>query len=339
MIVYSELGDSRALLALENYYILSISMMSSADQAEYSTDEEEQNEAFETIRELLYDLDEPPEEEAEEDTMSAYTPGPRRLELTLERAGSNHRRQFVVVKAFPPSNTIKDYGLVGRYRGVDGNLEYACTGGISSAVWNIVKIQEFRSNTSSSVITHHGTDKHRQSKAWRKVVEFYDKMSSGESKVIEKWDEDEPDTHYVYGNYNPYQGSYYSRTPEAYKPLIGEVRVAGDEIGAKIYLEQAEAAVKLDQELQGRTIQEYLEEVDSRQKKSPEAPPAQATGKSRTNTGTTPAQDSQSGGSRVRNSSTCSNCGSPACSGCLDCDDNEDFWQGTWGPYISGMMH
>ncbi|MBD3260770.1 MAG: hypothetical protein GF334_03700 [Candidatus Altiarchaeales archaeon] len=345
VIGYSQLNGAKALLALENYYILSISMSLEGavqpDYADYSPEEEEQNEAFQTLREILYDLTDEQDSEVGEEKMSASTVGPKRIEVDLERACEPFtRKSFVVANAFPPSAAFPEYQLLGRYRDGFGYLDKHCTGGVSNQVWNIVKIQEISAGTRASRITYYAVNKHRQDSAWKKVADFYNGLSKTQKKLIENWQE-EDEEYYGYGPYSGGAYDHWNRSPSYYKSMVGEVRVAGDEIGAKIHLQQSEAFVKLSDALKGRSIQEYLEEVDASQKKSEagageeKSVPADTT-KVSSAPGTN--KDNQRGSHGHGPRGPCPDCGSLVCSGCLD-PDEEARSRGPWGAQVSRMMH
>lgn len=327
-------------LCLEHYYITSIFWRSQpgapVDDVGFGTSDEEQNEAFETIQELLtYEEDEEETEDNGSEEMRAKVPGPKRMEVELEQKGSpTVKRHVVVTEIFPPTGQFKYWSMSGRLKvSTTGKFESFMTRGMNSHEWKIAKVDTYAGGYSHLKTVFYSSDL-RQDEAWRDIEKFYKPMHMAEKKVIENWTstalnvlDDDEDEAYLYGGYGGggYHGThYYNRTPSAYQPVVGFARVAGDEIGAKIYLEQMESLVQNDEDTyhyDGQTLQEYLEIMEASEKKETAEEEAEqssaATGE--TSTGATSEGGGGTGSARGNGASaSCSDCGSPVCEGCIE---------------------
>lgn len=323
-------------LCLEHYYITSIFWRSQpgapVDDVGFGTSDEEQNEAFETIQELLtYEEDQEETEDNGSEEMRAKIPGPKRLEVELEqRASSTVKRHVLVTEIFPPTGEFKYWSMSGRIKvSTTGKFETFVTRGMNNNEWRIVKVDTFAGGYSHLKTVFYSSDL-RQDEGWREVEKFYKALQPSEKKVIENWSppgvsalDDDEDEAYLYGGYGGggYGGGshYYNRTPSTYQPVVGFARVAGDEIGAKIYLEQMESLVQNDEDTyhyEGQTIQEYLEIMEASEKKDEAEEEAEESSATSTSTSEGSSGDSSTRGNGT--GSPCVDCGSPSCPGCID---------------------
>lgn len=318
-------------LRLENYYIKSIFWRSRADApveaVGFGISEEEQNEAFETIQELLtYEEDQEEAEEDRREEMRTNVPGPKRMEVALEqRACRAVKRQVLVTEIFPPTQTFKYWSASGRIKvNNTGKFESFITRGMSSKEWKLVKVETFAGGGGPQKIVFYNNTV-RQDEGWRSVEKFYGALRTPEKKVIENWFQsnasalDDEDEEYLYGSYGG--GVHYpQRAPHTYQPPVGFVRVSGDEIGAQIYLKQMEEIVQGGEGTylyEGQTLQEYLEIAEASEKKG-EAGEEEASSATTEETGAFEENGEDSGVRRSGADPTCVNCGSPSCPGCLN---------------------
>jgi hypothetical protein len=234
---------------METYYITNIwwrpNPQGPLDIVGFSHNQEEQNEAFETLQELLG----MEEEEREEEPMT--TPGPKRIEVELKQKQSpTVVRHLVVTKAIPPKNHFKDHSLSGRlYKDSTGELEKFITPGMSSNLWKITCIKEFPGGIGAPTTTHYQEFAiARQDAAWERIANYIALLKPAEVKVIENWDceavqsiLDDEDDMYGYGyGYGVHMASkpnahWTNRAPSHYTPPpppVAMLRMCGDEIGA-----------------------------------------------------------------------------------------------------------
>lgn len=299
----------------------------------FGTGDEEQNEAYETLEQLLGVPEEEPEEVGREEAMKASIAGPKRIEVDVIQSHSPQiKRRIVVTDVMPPEGEFRHYSLSGRIKVcTTGKYETKISTGMSDQNWKITRVETYAGGYShlSTVLYNEGT---RQEEAWKRVYDFYHKLQPAEKRVIENWDtgaassvldDDEDDLYAGYAGYPGYGhggGHYYQRTPQAYKPIVADVRVCGDEIGAKLYREQAEKEVQQPDEVQGIDIRAYLDAQDLREKKEEAGAEAEEAPATSTPATTDISKGDSGNGSagRGRPSAPCSVCGSPICMGCLE---------------------
>lgn len=263
-------------LCMENYFVLGIRWSPGPgqplDDVGFAHDEEEQNEAFETLQQLL-DMEEREPEENEEDSMTSVA-GPKRMELELKQKHTpTVIRKLVVTYAVGPSGSFKSYVCHGRLYKENGQLDRFQTQGMNSDLWNISSIKTYPGGISPPVTAYIGQyNLVRTNDAWEKVATFLEGLQPSELSVIDKWqpawvDDDEDDiygygaAHYTNRVPNHYQhgGGAYSNT---YKPPVGLLRTSGDDIGALIHKETCELILEQPVEHQEMDILEYLEKKD-----------------------------------------------------------------------------
>lgn len=245
------LGSTMSDLNLENYYIVwlewTLDNTSQVIEKEtFDVEPESQNHAVEMIQQILK-ADGVTVDSQEKDKGM----GPKRMEVVVRRFGgglahNEQEKKIVVTSILPPSGTFM-YTLRGRSWWPTTKALGKEAEPFHSNMWWIKTIETHHSSSASSYITYSTSDRDTP---WKKVEEFYENLTSSEIQVIKNWvpepskiispyDNDFSDD-YGYG----YGGNYYSKGPSYYQPVAAAYRVSGDEIGAKIYLEQMERLVK-----------------------------------------------------------------------------------------------
>jgi len=335
----TELGNSGTIssLNLKNYYITNIWWRydgeATTDTMVFSHGEEEQNEAFETILELLGDEFEE-EEIGSGEEMIAINGQPRRIEvlLTMISSPTVGRKVLVldVMNTFGPRN-LKT--LSGRTWKPDGTLEKFKSSGMNDAVWCIKELRRFKAEQSRPVITHIGfADTSRQIKAWEDLVAFTRSLNSFERSVLENWmpaDDDDGDEGSLYG-----QGTHWTkRYPQhdenpnitTTKPQPAMFRVSGDNLGKIIHLSTAEKEVSRPTDERQLPLKEYLEKkAEAGSATSEVGVEVSATvgvgvvenGVDKVDTPGTDTGTSDAGDNNVSPLSRC-DCGSPICTVCF----------------------
>lgn len=272
-------------LCMESYFITQIWWQPHAqgplDIVGFSHNQEEQNEAFETLQELLG----MEEEEREEEAM--IIPGPKRIEVELkQKTGHTAVRHLVATSAIPPKGHFKDHSIGGRlYKNTTGELEKFKTSGMSSNIWKITCIKVFPGGISQPTTTHYQDFAiARQDAAWERVIDFLEGLQPSELKVIENWDHkasvgeiDDEDDMYGYGYGHQYRSGgmtgaggranshWTNRTPSVYAPPpppVAMLRLCGDEIGALLHRETAELDVSRPDREQKMEITALIEKKD-----------------------------------------------------------------------------
>jgi len=268
-------------LNMENYFITAIMWQSHEgaplDRVGFGREQEEQNEAYETLIGLL--MMEERSEDREEETMT--TAGPRRIEVELKQINSpTVIRNMVVTTILPPKEHFKNYSIGGRQYKSGGGLEKFLTQAMSSDMWKISQIRQYGGGFGSPSTTYYGTHSiERNDMAWEKIVTFIKGLKPVELNVITNWEcvssEDDEDDLYGYG-YGGMGGAHYTqRVPSAYQPsppAVAMLRTAWDEVGEQIHLETSEVEVARPDSEREMDILEYLEKKDEAEtKENPEA--------------------------------------------------------------------
>lgn len=304
------LGDATCDLALDNYYIIGLvwtldNTKQVIEEELFDRSPESQNHAFQMIQEVI---------KCEGDTLACEKEdvgmaGPKRIEIELQRGGViyqgrctsrgvSEKKKIVVTGYYAPAGEFNHT--------VNGRVFYPLSKTLGQSVetfhsdlWLICSIEMYYGGISSSF---QRVDRIQQDKAWERVRGFVkDQMTDSEKTVIRKWD---PPVSDFLGGWAT-EGNYYDRLPSVYKAPVAEFRVSGDEIGAKIHLEQMERFVK-DEPL---TAKEVLAEAD----KKSEAEKSMGTKKpSRISAFVASGRGGSHGGF------DCAYCQLPNCNGCED---------------------
>jgi hypothetical protein len=170
-----ELGNCMADLNMENYFITAIKWQphegAPLDRVGFGHDQEEQNEAIETLIDLL-GMEERAEDHEEEAMVTMS--GPKRMEVELKQISTpTVVRKLVVTTILPPKEHFKNYSVGGRLYKDGGSLEKFRTQSMSSDMWQIAEIREYPGGFSSPATTYYGTHSiERRDAAWEKIVTF-----------------------------------------------------------------------------------------------------------------------------------------------------------------------
>ena len=312
-------------LNMENYFITAIMWQphegAPLDRVGFGHDQEEQNEAYETLVGLL--MMEERSEDHEEETMT--TAGPKRMEVELKQICSpTVVRRVVVTTVMPPKEHFKNYMIGGRIYKSCGTLEKFKSTGMSSDMWKITEIKQYPGGFSSPSTTYYGSHSiERMDAAWEKVVTFIEGLQPSEINVIQGWEckvnplDDDEDDLYGYG-YGGMGGSHYTqRVPSAYQPPpppVAMLRTAGDEVGELIHLETSEIEVARPDSERNMDILEYLEKKDEAE--TEENPEAEIS--ATVEAGTKTSGDGGSSSNSDDGSIIFCDCGSPSCTTCQE---------------------
>lgn len=326
-ITYSiELGTCMADLNMENYFITAIMWQphegALLDRVGFGHDQEEQNEAYETLVDLL--MMEERSEDREEEAMTIA--GPKRMEVVLKQISSpTIVRRLIVTTILPPSGHFKNYMLGGRIYKTCGTLEKFKSTGMSSDMWRISEIKQYPGGVSAPATTYYGSHSvERMDAAWKKIVTFIKSLHPSEINVIQGWecksnplDDDDEDDLYGFG-YGGMGGSHYTqRIPSAYQPPpppVAMLRTAGDEVGKLIHLGTSEIEVARPDSEREMDILEYLEKKDEAE--TEENPEAEISASIEAGSKTS-GDGGSSNNSDVSNIVFC-DCGSPSCTTCQE---------------------
>lgn len=316
-----ELSTCMADLNMENYFITAIMWQSHEgaplDRVGFGREQEEQNEAYETLIGLL--MMEERSEDREEETMT--TAGPRRIEVELKQINTPAViRNLVVTTILPPKEHFKNYSIGGRLYKSGGGLEKFRTQAMSSDMWKIATIKVYGGGFSSPSTTYYGSHSiERVDAAWEKIVTFIRGLRPAELTVITDWEcvssEDDEDDLYGYG-YGGMGGTHYTqRVPSAYQPTpppVAMLRTAWDEVGEIIHLETSEVEVARPDSEREMDILEYLEKKDEAE--TEENPEAEISAK--IEAGSTTSGDGGSSNDSSNSSIVFCDCASPSCKVC-----------------------
>lgn len=310
-------GSSLCDLNLENYYVLNLRWtLDGADNAieeeDFDRSLESQNHAFETIQQIVEDEggNLSPKEEDDKRMQS-----PKRMEVELERhevlsqggsiaRGATEKKRIVAMTYVPPNDKF-GHTISGRPWYESTKVLGVTIDSFHSGQWRVRKIEIFTGAGRGSTTHHYGTANDMES--WKRISEYLSRMTELDKRDLRTWRPAELDYDDEFGGVGGYGGypHFHGRGSSVYSytPPVAEYRVAGDEVGAKIHLEQMERVVKEDP-----TLKEVLAEAD--QKKGggllDEASGFSASA----------ACGSTRGGSH--GGFDCPNCQLPNCSGCQD---------------------
>jgi len=257
-------------------------------------------------------------------------PGPKRIEIEIQQngilyrggatsRGASEKKKIVVTGYLPP---------LGRFEHtVRGRVFYPVSKSLGQVVeafhsnqWWINSLETYNGNNTSSF---QSVGRGEQDRAWEKIGKFLkEDMTEPERIVLQEWNPplaDLDDDGDLYPNAG---GDYWSRGASTYKPPVAEFRVSGDEIGAKIHLEQMERLVQKG----NFTAKEMLAEAEKKKK-------AEKSTGTKKPPGISASSASERSGSH--GSFDCVYCQLPNCNGC-----NNDFGE-AWGalPFVGDGRH
>ncbi len=297
-VLYAErLGDHMMDLNLDNYYVLSLIWYASntdhiLDTAKFGINQESQNEAFEAIEIIL-------EQEGCNVIRKPKEPqklvSPKRMEIVVEEYGGSHdKKRLVVTKAMLPDGHFSTYTVQGREWTADPNGLSDKIITVHSYLHRVKKIETFDGNGKCKSKYYTVTV---STQGWHQVGSFYKSLTDVERKVLEKW---KPGPASAYSDLDddndfdswPYSTDY-NVCPSIYKPPVASFRVSGDEIGAKLYLEQAERLVD-----SGETLVSAAERILVKAEKKDEAEEGTKPAKTGTSSATFPGTGRSTGSRR-----------------------------------------
>jgi hypothetical protein len=290
----------------------------------FAHDQEEQNEAFETLEELL-GMEERSENHEEEDMTT--NAGPKRIEVELKQINSPQViRNVVVTTILPPKEHFKNYTLGGRIYKTCGTLENFKSTSMSSDMWKITQIKQYAGGFCSPATTYYGTHSiERVDAAWEKLVAFLEGLQPAELRVITKWEckvnplDDDEDDLYGYGgiggsHYTQRVPNHYQNNYAPYKPPVAMLRTAGDEVGELLHHDTCELEVSRPDAEREMDILEYLEKKDEAEVE--EDPEAEISASIKA--GNESSGNGGSSNNRDDSSIIFCDCGSPSCTTCQE---------------------
>lgn len=249
---------------LDDYFLVTIAWkpvaMAPLDRVSIDTNQEAQSEGYEVVCHILEQagIEEEFQWEDEEPKMKGVRRGPKRLEVTLVgRQNPQNSITLVVVEYMPPKGPFKYHTIKGRtWIEATKRLESTVQTYNTDAYWCSQVVKHFSPGQSTSSF-HNISD----TQSWARVKEFYDKMQVSELNVVRHWKyhhdgEDEwPAMQQHHGHASHYRNPY--------QPAIVFFRVAGDEVGKKAYLVQAEKQVQGDSP-DPPTLEKFLEDTEKK---------------------------------------------------------------------------
>lgn len=261
---YIDLEDSerfaycKVSLNLKFYFIEKILCFSKSkdalitDQLYFTNDAVSQDEALDTLIDLL-EVEENilnTDTEEEKSSVQSNIPGPKRVEIELiSHKGAKEDLHLLVTTVIPPNDSFKYYTVGGRSKEKgETYFKSVIRNGINSDSWFVKKIGLFEGGCTSVIREYPIDSSHEQEKAWRSLLDFFNKMHSAEKKYLMQWNlppleiyskketpntpnKKQPDYWDEYADY--YGKNYYS--PKIYEPMVADFRVRGDAIGKEIY--------------------------------------------------------------------------------------------------------
>lgn len=247
-------------LLMKNYYILEISWEPGDGVGKveelYKIEEEDQNDAFETIDQILSDEAELSEAAKEEE--KATVVGPKRIEVTLRRIGEPLDEKDVVITSLTPASGTFTYISVGGRNWKKEALSRSIQFYNSTCYW-LVKIACYSGGLGGSLTETFIATPADQKRAWETLEKNYSHFKQPELNVVREWTPKGSavaanpldDNNNLYGEVH-----YYNRVPAAYQPKpkpVATLRISRDEIGVTLYREQTER-----QKVEPRTLAELV---------------------------------------------------------------------------------
>jgi len=255
----TEYGNVTCELLLKNYWITSIQVTFSDTYGSfeefYQENQEDLNEAFETIVEIMRNDGGHIESHTTESRVTkeeSTMQGPKRIEVALRRNGnSQEETRVVVTSVIRPGGQHHHSTIAGRsWKGKGTKLPRSIEHFPSYNYW-IKEIVLFAGG-STGTSAKFNYSKHTDSLAWSQLETSYSGFKQSELTVVRNW---EPDSKNPYSSkYSVYNGQVYEdddlgiygfaqvhysqRVPENYQPSVGFFRVSGDEIGAELFRKQ-----------------------------------------------------------------------------------------------------
>ncbi len=202
---------------------------------------EKQNEGFEVICHILEQAGIKTQAHEKEPQMNTPRHGPRRAEVTLvQRSALQVQVQVVVTDCLPPKEPFSHYMIKGRKWVQSTKRLEGVIVQFSSEIWYVSRVQLHKSPGTTQSSFH---NQYSDEPGWAKVKEFMDTLRPAEMQALVHFryhpnrDDKFSATHTPAGG-----GTSHYRNP--YQPATVFFRVAGDEVGKKSYLAQAETLVQ-----------------------------------------------------------------------------------------------
>lgn len=277
-------------LNLENYWVVEV-LMTPCDgwgdiSETYQQNQEDLNEAFETIMACLFGDDEVgfrvmESDDGEGEEEDAVLVGPKRIELLLRGIKNETKEKRVVVTSLlPPSGRFSSTTVVGRvWKTYAHDLPKSMIHLRSDDYW-ISQIILHAGGEGGAVATYKFGKEAGKESAWHQLEGHYYKFKQPELTVVRAWDvggksEDKSPAHAGYWDddddvYGVGQGHshYYQRVPSTYQPPTGYFRVRGDEVGAELFRTQVKGGML---EKSAPTLEELIDREKALKEPKPEA--------------------------------------------------------------------
>lgn len=242
-------GIAMITVSLTDYIIQDITLYddqyTSGYTEPYGPNEHDQIQAFEALEciceeeEVVSSIGQV-KEKVEDEKLSGLA-GPKRIEITLRQLGRAVEKKLVVTDVMPPSGHYSSYSVAGReWKGK--TLENTISTLWSSSNW-LARIDAYLPGGQGSASDHFTPQ--NQEQAWASLEKMFYKFKPAELTVLKNWtlDDDDDPIMDIYGGewYGPTHRSQHwtNKSPSHYAPpQSAHFRVAGDEVGAVIHIEQ-----------------------------------------------------------------------------------------------------
>jgi hypothetical protein len=234
--------------------------------------------------------------------------GPKRLEITLRALGNAGEKKLVVTDVVPPKGNYQNYSISGREWATYQKKLDKVPSTLWATTYDLVRVDAYLGGGNGSA-TEHFTPRD-QERAWAALEKMFIKFKPAEVQVLKNWEVDlvggaAVDDNWGYGGewYGPNNRSqhYTNRVPSHYAPKRPEkahYRVAGDEVGAVIHLEQKKVWEEEGSPDAEQSLKEMLEAKEAEKKGD---------------AGDTASDGGSSGGSTEESDFSCDDCGSDEC--------------------------
>ncbi len=235
------------------------------DEVKVEGDQESQSDGYEVICHILEQSGIREEFQLEEDkeqfVMATTSACPKRVEATLvNRQDPQKKIRLVIVEYTPPRGAFKCHTLKGRaWVEATKRLETTIVA-YHGTQWWISQVVKYVSPGQSISSFHSMTD----TLAWDRIEEFLGKMQASEINVVRhfKYHHDKENEYPAIDRRSSCISGVSSHYRNPYTPDVVFFRVAGDEVGRKAFLIQAEKRVK--DYLDPPTLEEFLEEAEKK---------------------------------------------------------------------------
>ncbi len=244
-------NSSTEHISLDRYFLLSIvwrpGKLAPLDSVKVETSAEEQNEGYEVCCHILEQAGILEICDKEESEVGAIRKGPKRVEVVLvNKSSPKIKITMVVLECWAPSGPFKHFTIKGREWISSSKLLKTPLQTYHSSDWWISQVDKYSVPGKTSSSFHGEPDL----TSWKRVRDFLGKMEPSEVNVVRHF-EGCSDDRTGKADYSVNCGGFGRRRgiPDYYRNPYQEAapvffRVAGDEIGKKTFLIQAEKQVK-----------------------------------------------------------------------------------------------